>query len=113
MKERVGDEKLIITGVAVRGINDHIRFYSQLARCVFPVTVGFLSPECAIHSHPLAPRHLLFSRQNHHHHQQQQLARVVVRVSEPHLTCLILHCLEARFLSPSASTGQILRYVHV
>jgi len=28
MKERVGDEKLIITSVAVRGINDHIRFYS-------------------------------------------------------------------------------------
>jgi len=26
MKERVGDEKLIITSVAVRGINDHIRF---------------------------------------------------------------------------------------
>ena len=30
MKERVGDEKLIIIGVAVRGINDHIRFYSQM-----------------------------------------------------------------------------------
>jgi len=31
MKERVGDEKLIIiTSVAVRGINDHIRFYSQM-----------------------------------------------------------------------------------
>jgi len=30
MKERVGDEKLLIViGVAVRGINDHIRFYSQ------------------------------------------------------------------------------------
>jgi len=29
IKERVGDEKLIIIGVAVRGINDHIRFYSQ------------------------------------------------------------------------------------
>jgi len=29
MKERVGDEKLIIiTSVAVRGINEHIRFYS-------------------------------------------------------------------------------------
>jgi len=28
MKERVGDEKLIIIDVAVRGINDHIRFYS-------------------------------------------------------------------------------------
>jgi len=29
MKERVGDEKLIIIiSVAVRGINDHIRFYS-------------------------------------------------------------------------------------
>jgi len=27
MKERVGDEKLIIS-VAVRGINDHIRFYT-------------------------------------------------------------------------------------
>jgi len=30
MKEGVGDEKLIIIiSVAVRGINDHIRFYSQ------------------------------------------------------------------------------------
>jgi len=29
MKEREGDEKLIIISVAVRGINDHIRFYSQ------------------------------------------------------------------------------------
>ena len=29
MKERVGDEKVIIS-VAVRGINDHIRFYSQM-----------------------------------------------------------------------------------
>ena len=30
MKDIVGDEKLIIKGVsvAVRGINDHIRFYS-------------------------------------------------------------------------------------
>jgi len=28
MKERVGDEKLIIISEAVRGINDHIRFYS-------------------------------------------------------------------------------------
>jgi len=27
MQERVGDEKLIIIGVAVRDINDHIRFY--------------------------------------------------------------------------------------
>jgi len=26
----VGDEKLIIISVAVRGINDHIRFYSQM-----------------------------------------------------------------------------------
>jgi len=25
-----GDEKLIIINVAVRGINDHIRFYSQM-----------------------------------------------------------------------------------
>ena len=30
MKESVGDEKLIIISVAVRGINDHIRFYSQM-----------------------------------------------------------------------------------
>ena len=30
VKERVGDEKLIIISVAVRGINDHIRFYSQM-----------------------------------------------------------------------------------
>ena len=30
MKERVGDEKLIIMSVAIRGINDHIRFYSQM-----------------------------------------------------------------------------------
>jgi len=28
MKERVGDGKLIIISVAVRGINVHIRFYS-------------------------------------------------------------------------------------
>ena len=28
MKERVGDGKLIIKSVTVRGINDHIRFYS-------------------------------------------------------------------------------------
>jgi len=28
MKERVGDEKLIILSVVVRGINDHIKFYS-------------------------------------------------------------------------------------
>ena len=38
----MGDEKLIIISVAVRGINDHIRFYSQmlctslvLTYCVF------------------------------------------------------------------------------
>ena len=30
MKERVGDEKLIIISVAVRGINDHIRFYNKI-----------------------------------------------------------------------------------
>ena len=30
MKERAGDEKLIIISVAVRGINDRIRFYSQM-----------------------------------------------------------------------------------
>ena len=30
MKERVGDAKLIIISVAVRGINDHIRFCSQM-----------------------------------------------------------------------------------
>ena len=31
MKERVGDEKLIIIiSVAVTGVNDHIRFYSQM-----------------------------------------------------------------------------------
>ena len=30
MKERVGDEKLIIISIAVTGINDHIRFYSQM-----------------------------------------------------------------------------------
>jgi len=34
MKERVSDEKLIIglisVAVSVRGINDHIRFYSQM-----------------------------------------------------------------------------------
>ena len=29
MTERVGDEKLIIISAAVRGINDHIRFYSR------------------------------------------------------------------------------------
>jgi len=27
---RMGDEKLIIISVAVRGVNDHIRFYSQM-----------------------------------------------------------------------------------
>ena len=32
MKERVGDEKLIIISVVVRGINDHIRFYSHRER---------------------------------------------------------------------------------
>ena len=30
MKERVGDEKLTIISVAVGGINDHIRFCSQM-----------------------------------------------------------------------------------
>ena len=30
MKERVGDEKHIIISVAVRDINDHIRFYSSM-----------------------------------------------------------------------------------
>ena len=30
MKKRVSDEKLIIISVAVRGINDHIRFYTQM-----------------------------------------------------------------------------------
>jgi len=30
MKEKVGDEKLIIISVAARGINDHVRFYSQM-----------------------------------------------------------------------------------
>jgi len=30
MEERVGDEKLLIISVTVRGINDHIRFYSQM-----------------------------------------------------------------------------------
>jgi len=28
MKERVGNEKLIIVSITVSGINDHIRFYS-------------------------------------------------------------------------------------
>ena len=28
IKEKVGDEKLMIISVTVRGINDHIRFYS-------------------------------------------------------------------------------------
>jgi len=30
MKERVSDKKLLIISVAVRGINDHTRFYSQM-----------------------------------------------------------------------------------
>jgi len=30
MKERVGDGKLIIISMTVSGINDHIRFYSQM-----------------------------------------------------------------------------------
>ena len=39
MKERVGDEQLIIISVAVRGINDNIRFYSQrLCRLQLPST---------------------------------------------------------------------------
>jgi len=33
MKERVGDEKLVTISVAVRGINDHIRFHSQMLKC--------------------------------------------------------------------------------
>ena len=28
MKQRVGDEKLIIISATVRGVDDHIRFYS-------------------------------------------------------------------------------------
>jgi len=32
MKERVGDEKLITISVAVRGINDHIRFHNQMLK---------------------------------------------------------------------------------
>jgi len=30
MKDRVGDEKLIIISVTVSGMNDHIRLYMQL-----------------------------------------------------------------------------------
>ena len=30
MKERVGDEKLIIISITVSGINDHIRFFSYM-----------------------------------------------------------------------------------
>jgi len=30
MKERMGDEKLIIISVTVRGINGHIRFYTKM-----------------------------------------------------------------------------------
>ena len=37
MKERVGDEKLIIINVAVRGINVHIRFYTGLLCCQQPM----------------------------------------------------------------------------
>ena len=37
MKERVGDEKLI--SVAVRGINDHIRFYSQML-CTYTINTS-------------------------------------------------------------------------
>jgi len=33
MKERVSDEKLLIISVAVRGINDHIRFCDYDNRC--------------------------------------------------------------------------------
>ena len=39
MKETVGDEKLIIISVAVRGINDHIRFYSQML-CTAPINTS-------------------------------------------------------------------------
>jgi len=30
VKERVGDEKLIIISITVSGINDHIRFFSYM-----------------------------------------------------------------------------------
>ena len=41
MKERLGDEKLIIISVAVRGMNDHIRFVPLVLSVmitVFPVS---------------------------------------------------------------------------
>ena len=43
MKERVGDEKLIIISVAVRDITDHIRFYSQmLCNALYRYTATYL-----------------------------------------------------------------------
>ena len=30
----MGDENLIIISVAVRGVNDHIRFYSQMSSVI-------------------------------------------------------------------------------
>ena len=40
MKERVGDEKLIIISVADRGINDHIRFYSSQMLCTAAINTS-------------------------------------------------------------------------
>ena len=48
MNERVGDEKLIIISVAVRGINDHIRLYSQMFCTAAISTCNFVRYLCQL-----------------------------------------------------------------
>ena len=48
MNERVGDEKLIIISVAVRGINDHIRLYSQMFCTAAISTSNFVRYLCQL-----------------------------------------------------------------
>jgi len=71
MIERVGDEKLIIISVAVRGINDHKRFYSQMLYTAAintsnttrtqtgPSTppLGFYRPDALLAAQPTASKH--------------------------------------------------------
>ena len=42
MKERVGDEKLILISVAVRGINDHIREEKPGREAIFIPVTGYV-----------------------------------------------------------------------
>ena len=46
MKERVSDEKLLIISVAVRGINDHIRFCDYDNRCFNFPTAATPATDC-------------------------------------------------------------------